>query len=271
MKLLTHAYLANIILDELERTGGLSLPDVKGNYSSGSLREPFPSAEGGALCFPLKEGTYAPPDTVKETILNNREYFRGGVIGGSFLPDIAFSMSVLRPTDSGIWLEYLSDRFKTLKKGTERDQVYAFLLGMTVNYTADMFLRSYVTECAGGVFDSYSKDMGKRHLLIDEYIERAISFKIPDDKLKISVPSKFLAVCFADGLAVENQIKKIKDEKRSKKVLSAYNGKPLTQLRSRSYRSSGVLDEKRRESSEVLVYPEDMKKKITETEQWVAA
>ena len=351
MKLLTHAYLANIIIGELEKTGKLKIPDVKGSYSSGSLREPLSkedkeeeskaskeetkssgggvsektedkkvksSEESGSkaseesktekaedktaksaeesktekaedkdskssresgpksqkkeeppLFFPLKGGEYTPPDEVKNLILNKKEFFRGGVVYGTLLPDITFSMSVIRPSDSGIWLEYLFERLKTIPKGEERNEAYAFVLGVMVNFTADMFLRAYVSEYAGGWFDSYTGDRGKKHLLIDEYVERKISIYFTDDDKKISVPSKFVALCFADGQGIEDQIRNIKDKKRSEKVLAVYNGASLAQTRAQSSGASVIVADGYRAASNVLSYPEDIAKKQAEMVEWV--
>ena len=221
MRLLAHTYLANLIIDELADTGKLRIADVSEKYTSGTLREPFPGDDvGTALLFPTKGGVYPVPDNVKNAILDNREHFRGGASGCDTLPDIFFSRSVVHPADSGIWLEFLFERFGTLPEGKEKEQAYAFLLGMMTHYAADMFVHAHLNEYAGRPFS-------EKHLALEELIDNRVTGKMTLAEKKISIPTKFLASCFADIPGVERRIGKITSDARRDAVLSAYRGSAL--------------------------------------------
>ncbi|AIZ56050.1 hypothetical protein Mpt1_c01470 [Candidatus Methanoplasma termitum] len=290
MKLLTHVYLANLIIDEIEKTGELNIPEVKGNYSSGSLREPFaPNTEPGSksekelwesagfkeekpLFFPLKGGSHTVPDEVKRSILNNKTFFRGGAAACGLLPDIIFSRYIIHPSDSGIWIDYLFERFRMLSPGKERDEVYAFILGCMTHYATDLFITAYINEYAKGAYDPKAKDGGKKHVLIADYIDAAISDKISDQERTISVPSRFIASCFADSAGIEDQIKKVekRSKDRAKEKITAYNGQELLPLRNRSFKYPVAEKEVRCIQSEPL-YPQDVEEKTGEMEKWVSS
>ncbi|MCL1811577.1 MAG: hypothetical protein FWG41_05110, partial [Methanomassiliicoccaceae archaeon] len=245
MRLLTHVYLANLIMDELvTNKGKLRIPDVKGNYSAGTLREPYPPGNEDApkaVRFPTRGGGIEVPEAVVKVILSNREYFRGGAAGFDAFPDSAFVREVIRPFGSGIWLEYLFDRFRALPKGEERDRVYAFLIGLMTHCSASVFMRAYANEYAGGWYDGPDKPAGKKHDLIDEFVEDALARPsskysvVSKEERTIDIPAHFLAVCFADMSAVEDQIKRIRPEEKSGKILSAYHGSGLDPFRNSSF------------------------------------
>jgi len=280
VRLLTHVYLANLLIDELASGGGkLRIPDAKGDYSSGTLREPFPSGNKGSpkmVFFPTKGGDYRVPDDVVNVILENEDYFRGGAAGCDTLPDIMFSQMLVHPFESGMWLEYLFDRFRALPKGKERGQVYAFILGMMTHYATDMFGHAYVNEYAGGWFDDIIGERGSKHLLVEEYIDYMLANPIseesviPKKRRTIAVPTRFLATCFADALGIEWQIGKVKSEARSKELLSTYRGKHLDPLRTLSFKYSHVENGHRMAPNEILSV-KTISEKVGRMEKWVEA
>ena len=219
MKLLTHLYIANLIIDEIEGKGQskaestMRIAPVAGVYKSGMLRERLPghNASGSPLVFPFTDFTFTVPFDVKKAILAHREYFRAGAAGCDTVPDMLFSQLIIHPADSGIWLEYMYDRMLMLPQGAERDQAYAFILGWMTHYAADMFGHAYVNEYAGGWFPSILSTIAHRHIAVESYMDRQITLEaMPMEKRKVSVPVDFIVSCFSDIKGIEERLNKIK-------------------------------------------------------------
>ncbi|MCL1811787.1 MAG: zinc dependent phospholipase C family protein [Methanomassiliicoccaceae archaeon] len=222
MKLLTHLYIANLIIKEIESTGKLRIAPVQGNYVSGTLREPCPYGNDAIhgnesngiktpkTVFPFKGRTFTVTPDIKRVITQYKEYFRGGAAGCDTIPDIIFSQMVIHPKDSGIWIEYMYDKMLMLPQ-KERDPVYAFILGWMTHYAADMFGHAYVNEYAKGWFETPKDSVSHRHMAVEGYMDGLLSDSgfLPKVERKVKIPAEFLATCFSDVGSIEDKIRGI--------------------------------------------------------------
>ena len=217
MRPLTHLYAANLILDEITKGGKLSIPPIDGKYTNGPLAEPYTDAEAlltvsqkaaaeaapKPLVFPVKGRTFQMPPKAMKAITENKEYFRGGAAGFGAMPDAVFNKTIIRRSDSGIWLEYMYGRMLALAAGKMRDQVYAFILGTMAHYAAEIFWSAYVNEYAPG----WKGEAAEQRIAVERYIDTKISDAVAKDDRKISVPAEFLTSCFSDIDRIEEKMK----------------------------------------------------------------
>ena len=221
MKLLTHLYIANLIINEINETGRVKIVHIPGDHRRGTLREPLPANKGKGtgdvkcvplLNFPFRGCDVWVPGEIKRVIWDHKEYFRAGAAGCDTIPDMEFSQFIIHPFDSGIWLEYMYDRMLLLPEGDERDRAYAFILGWMTHYAADMFGHAYVNEYADGWFPTVLNEIAHRHILLESYMDHKLSKEtMPPDERKVSVPVDFIFSCFSDIKGVEETISKIKE------------------------------------------------------------
>jgi hypothetical protein len=232
MKLLTHVYIANLIIKEILNEEGIEIKPIfdhrdQNNYRRGSLRENLPPDKiikdtlwpnKDPMIFPFKnravknKNAIKVPGDVNEVIRKYQRYFRGGAAGCDTVPDLLFSQFVVHPTDSGIWLEYMYDRMLMMPPGDERDKVYAFLLGYMTHLSADMFGHSYVNEYALGWFDSVFdlKTMyAYRHMALEAFMDNRIKKIMRWQDRTTAIPVDFIVSCFSDFDGVRDNIKKI--------------------------------------------------------------
>lgn len=219
MRPLTHLYNANLILNEIGKTGKLTIMPIDGEYKNGQLKEIYtdkeaqkealvlPSQAAAAkaapkplmLVFPIKGRTFQVPPKVKKALIENKEYFRGGAAGFEMIPDAVFNKTIIRNSDSGIWLRYMHGRMLTLAAGKERDKVYAFLLGAMTHYALETFGSAYILEYAPG----WTEGAAERRIAVERYIDTKLSKAVAKDSRKIALPAEFLASCFSDISEVE--------------------------------------------------------------------
>lgn len=218
MRPLTHLYLANLIIKEIENGGSLNLAPLEGEYRTGTLKEKKNASEntgsGASLLFPCRGGSYKLPEKVKDTILKNKEYFRAGAAGCDFFPDMLFGRLIIHPHDSGIWLEYLYEKMLALPAGEERDRAYAFVMGWITHYATDMFGYAYVNEYAQGWSSSFKDKNAERRRAVESYIDSKITDKIvPTAERSVKAPMELLVSCFGDADGVKKKINKIAGRK----------------------------------------------------------
>ncbi|MCL2333589.1 MAG: hypothetical protein FWC52_02215 [Candidatus Methanoplasma sp.] len=233
MKPLTSLFLANLLIEEIESTGKLVFSFSSGEYKRGTLKSPPDSKKESddiieklenknkkpeqPLVFPIKDRIFQVPPEVRRAIIENKEYFRGGAAGSGLVPDTIFSRSIVHPTDSGMWVEYLYEKMRALPPGKERDNVYAFVMGLTVNYAAGMFVDAYVSEYAAGWSSGTVDTIAKRINAIEDYMDSKVSGVVKTADRNAAIPSDFLKACFSDVDGIEKKIKSI--EKRKYTIL----------------------------------------------------
>lgn len=152
MKGKTHVYFANLIINDLVRTGKLTLPQY---------------------------GDFTPPDDVIRAILDHPAAFRAGSVGPDFYPDMLLGQSVIHAEHSGTWLTLLFNEYGRLPVAhPERLKCYAFILGFMLHYAADMFGHHYVNSWSRGWFelapDAEKIKIMLRHILVETYIDRKV-------------------------------------------------------------------------------------------------
>jgi hypothetical protein len=205
MKSKTHVFMANLLLKDLQRNV-LAIPlENKDFVKGGNLRL---NAEP-TLKVHLKGGSFTPPGEVKDAILAHPTFFRAGSMGPDFFPDMLLGQGIIHGQNSGKWLELMFDEFlKMDRKDPDQKPVLAFLAGMMMHYSADLFGHAYVNEWARGWFPAITefttnKDKAQiviRHMLVESYMDERVS-RNPDPALKdmsIDIPVQFLYTCFAN-------------------------------------------------------------------------
>ena len=191
--------MANLIIEDLRRSGSLQIPRVGGEYRSGSLTEHFQPR----LNLPWQGGSYSVPNNVREAILENPEFFRAGALGPDMFPDMLFGQGVIHPEYSGVWLEFMFEEFKKISSlDPKHKEIHAFLLGQMMHYCGDLFGHGYVNEHAGGWFPSITSIMESgnvqimaNHMKIESYMDKKVPANTPTS---IKIPTGFLYDCFAN-------------------------------------------------------------------------
>ena len=217
MRPLTHLYRANLMIDEIERTGKLIIPPVKGDYTDGPLTETYkdgdaiilPSQAEAAknapkpLVFPIRGRTFQVPPDAKKAITGNKEFFRAGAAGFRFIPDMIFSRTIVSRSDSGMWLEHMYKRMLLLPAGKDREQAYAFILGAMTHFAGEMFSSVYEYGYAPG----WTSEAEERRTAVERYIDSKITKLVAKDDRKVSIPADLIVSCFADIAGVEGTLK----------------------------------------------------------------
>ncbi len=214
MKSKTHIYLANLIMEDMER-GSLEL-------------EGF--------------GKYQIPGEIKQAILNNADYFRAGAIGPDFYPDMIVGQTIIHPENSGEWLEYMFEQVTRLSAADERrPKIVAFFAGVMTHYAADLYGHDYVNGWAGGWFPSVDEILSKpekakiiiRHILVETYMDQRVPAK---ECLRVEIPTSFLKECFSDSDCLKRYPK-------SKSNLLGYMGELSIDVHKKSQDNTiGMLD-----------------------------
>lgn len=191
MKSKTHIYMANLLMQDLLDNNGagqlkIRIGDFDENDSDKNVK------------------TFIIPAEVREAILKNPTYFRGGSVGPDFVPDMIVGQMIIHPTDSGKWMDYL---FKQLLKvspdDVERPQIIAYCAGFMTHYAADLFGHDFVNGYAGGWFptlDDIEQNpqmaaIVMKHILIESYMDE----RVKDQDLTIAIPTRFVRQCFTSA------------------------------------------------------------------------
>lgn len=214
MKSKTHIYLANLIMEDLER-GGLEL-------------EGF--------------GKYQIPEEIRKAILGNADYFRAGAIGPDFYPDMIVGQTIIHPENSGEWLEYMFRQVTEISTADERRPgIVAFFAGVMTHYAADLYGHDYVNGWAKGWFPSVDEILSSaekakiiiRHILVETYMDQKVPAK---ECFRIKIPVSFLQECFSDRDCLKRYPK-------SKSNLLGYMGELSMDVHEKSQDNTiGMLD-----------------------------
>lgn len=173
-KMKTHAYTANLLLEEISR--GTTLPiSPYGGFDF--------SAEG------------------RISILAYPDAFRAGAIGPDAYPDIYVGQAFIHPAPTKIappvwmptttsymgtytdeWLQQQRGFIANYQTLAERRKTIAFTLGQYVHSAGDVFGHDYVNRLSGGVFPDIesarsNKDLQKiilRHNVVEAYIDKRV-------------------------------------------------------------------------------------------------
>ncbi|WP_303864492.1 DUF4474 domain-containing protein [Alkalibaculum bacchi] len=167
----THIYMANLLMDEIKKTGKLTLPGI---------------------------GSYKPPADVVDAINSHPSAFRAGAVGPDFYPDMFVGQTVIHGENSGIWITKLFEEYGKLPLNyPDRKKCYAFILGFMIHYAGDMYGHHYVNKWAKGWWE-YSDNNEKmkiiaRHVLVEKYMDQ----KLPENiNAELDAPISFLQNCF---------------------------------------------------------------------------
>ena len=224
MKSKGHIYMANLILEELDTKGNLSI-----DYN-GRMEE------------------YEVPDMIKKAVLSYPAHFRAGAVGPDFFPDMLMGQMYIHPENSGKWLKLMYDELCAMPpQDEETKQALAFYMGYMMHYAGDMFTHHYVNSYAKGWFPDISGIMKKyeegnpkdatediliilRHLLVesymDEYIVKGLERTRHGDwvelKQTVSIPKEYLRSCFATYVAVQKGAE-ITGEKFEEPAIEKFN------------------------------------------------
>ena len=186
---MTHAYTANMIVDDLFNTG----------------------AGSSSVKYEGKDYNFAVPEEFLEAIEAYPDAFRAGALGPDMYPDILTGQMYIHPEDenidSGEWITYLVNSANKLSKETEgRKEVLAFVLGCIFHYCGDLFGHDFVNTFAGGTFPSVASfemlDLkGERlnkvlsHMAVEKYMDSLIYRNGYDSEIygTIDAPEQFIA------------------------------------------------------------------------------
>ncbi len=174
-KLKTHAYIANIVMDD---------------------------AKDGKVWIP-PYGEFEVRAEVADAMKNCPDFFRGGSIGPDGFPDMWTGQAYIHP-DTDPWLRHLWNFLATYKinmairAGNAREQAVAFTFGYFSHCAGDMWAHDWVNTYAGGVFPSLKEmkahptdniPIAVRHIAIENTLDK----RIPLGVKTIDVPNDFLA------------------------------------------------------------------------------
>ncbi len=213
MKSRAHIYMANLILNEMERNQGfLVLPHVAG----------------------MKTQYFQVPPNVYNAIRECPSYFRAGAVGPDFFPDMIMGQMTIHATDSGEWLKIMKEELHYFSPGSEAfREALAFFAGTMMHYAGDMFTHDYVNNYAKGWFPSMVEIVKKakdkkvakatedilkivRHIAVetylDEYIDTQCRMHNIPQSLQMDVPIPYLRSCFATRSAITRAAGIRKDE-----------------------------------------------------------
>lgn len=179
MKSKTHIFMANLLIKELEG-GELILPGI---------------------------GSFAPPEIVKNAILNYPSAFRAGSVGPDFYPDAILGQTIIHTSESGKWIDLMFNRLRySISEDFEKN--FSFTLGYMFHYAGDMFGHSYVNKYAGGwfppikeiIYETEKAKMVARHLLVESYMDQ----RVPKDAdMNLDAPIEFLRDVFYCNEAID--------------------------------------------------------------------
>ncbi len=200
-KPVTHAYLAQLALDDaLDNGGKVTIYAV--DYASGQILK---DASGKKKVI----GTYQCDNGLLAAIRQNRRQYMAGVCGPDAFPDIATGQLLIHPAggdgnyggkvnDRDVdlhgpgpdpWMRFLYDQsFKGGKYTTDANK--AFTMGFLAHAAGDMFAHTYINNYAGGEFNFHYTENGQprlsgnavRHFIMEGYIgERTPEFRYRDD------------------------------------------------------------------------------------------
>jgi hypothetical protein len=186
---MTHTYTANLIHDDLTKTGA----------GTSSLKY------AGESDF-----NFAIPQEFLEAIREYPDMFRAGALGPDMYPDILTGQMYIHPedenVDSGEWVKYLCDSVNKMGKNTAgRKSSLAFTLGCIFHYCGDLFGHDFINTFSGGAFPSVASiemlDITSErlnnvmsHLAAEKYMDELL---YPDYDVnkngKIDAPTKFVS------------------------------------------------------------------------------
>lgn len=202
MKSKGHVYMANLILEVLEKPSQIVFPGIQ------------------------SKNIQVPP-YVKQCITNNKQFFRAGAVGPDFFPDLIFGQAIIHPTESGEWLKIMYDELLLIPPGTKQQQeAIAFYAGYMMHYAGDMFTHDYVNRYAGGWFPDIMgitkklssgslhtindgiEDVKRiiRHIAVEKYLDDYIQKQTEKNHVRfdtsLDIPVDYLRRCFASKAAL---------------------------------------------------------------------
>ena len=196
----THAYLAQLVLDEaIANNGRVTIYAV--DYASGQILK---DSMGNKKII----GTYQCDAGVLNAIKQNRRQYMAGVCGPDAYPDIATGQLLIHPAGGNgnyggrvntkdfnnngpgpdKWMRFLYD--KAFKNGYVSDANKAFVMGFLAHAAGDMYAHTYINNYAGGEFNFHYTQNGQeklsgnalRHFIMEGYIaERTPEFNDMND------------------------------------------------------------------------------------------
>ena len=183
MKVLTHVYYANLILDELRN-------NVVADYYSFMIPFRTPPWKDYEYQFGVRR-EYA------QAILAYPTYFRAGAMGPDVFPDIYIGQSIIHPEKSSVWIDQLWQR---KSRYADHGEITAFLLGFMLHHAGDLFGHTYINAIAGDVFPASLIPMNAtklhiitKHIAAESYIDEKIPLAyLTPDKLGIDIPEQFV-------------------------------------------------------------------------------
>ncbi len=205
MKSKGHIYMANLMLEELETEGVLSI-DYNGKMEKHKV-----------------------PDMIKKAILSYPSHFRAGAVGPDFFPDMLMGQMYIHPENSGKWLKMMYEELCAMPpQDEETKQALAFYMGYMLHYAGDMFTHHYVNSYAKGWFPDISGILEKykkgnsaeatediliilRHLAVeaymDDYIVKGLEDTGHEDWVEqdqtVLIPKEYLRSCFGTYAAMK--------------------------------------------------------------------
>ena len=191
-KMKTHAYSANLILEEVNATGGM-----------------------------LEIAPYGTFPVRPEYLAAIRAYptaYRAGAIGPDGFPDMYVGQAFIHPapndaltdgTFTDEWLQQQWANVQRMPRGADRQKALAFVLGLLTHSAGDVFGHHYINSLSGGEFPSISAAISDvtgakmriiaRHNITEAYIDGKIPAKyVPtsgasfEKYLRITAPETFV-------------------------------------------------------------------------------
>ncbi|BDC92444.1 zinc dependent phospholipase C family protein [Treponema bryantii] len=202
MKSRAHIYMANLLMDEINKNGYVTIGDTD----------------------------YAVPKKICEVIKMYPDYFRAGAVGPDFFPDLIIGQMDIHPKNSNKFLELMYNELTTMPQGESYNQAFAFYLGFSIHYAGDMFSHYYINKYAGGYFPNFNEvfdiknfptiitysdplSVILKHITIESYLDK----KVAKQNFTIQIPINFLKRCFGTPEAWK-KIDKILGPDRNKDI-----------------------------------------------------
>jgi hypothetical protein len=213
----THAYSANLLLEEIR--AGAGLVEIR----------PY--------------GWFAVNDEVYAALLKYPDAFRAGAIGPDGYPDMYIGQAYIHPapsdrdggTYSDEWLQQQWDNVQNMPPGDARLEALAFVVGYFTHAAGDMWGHDYINSLSGGEFPSLPdartdlqlQNIIVRHNVTEAYIDSKIPYAYTvagSDRMKIAAPQDFVVKSLLTAGGVEKGPNKLlyKSTKMPKHLAAMY-------------------------------------------------
>lgn len=147
-----HIYLAQLLYDEIYRSGGWVT--IKTGYDKELRYDP-----------PLK---YKLDSTIYHAIIQNKGCFLAGAVGPDFFPDFLNGQMRIHPENSGQWLDMMFEQLRTLNPHIpEFQRALAFYMGWLTHYCGDMYSHQFINVHSYGWMPGIGQIMEDVKELID--------------------------------------------------------------------------------------------------------